>query len=199
MPTARELLEQADALMRRNRKRGKRKPGDPSTLADTRGIDRGTALAPTIILPDVARPHADLISLDTLGDVPVLTDVVDVWAPAQAAVVAPAAVPAAALSASAEPLGDDETVVDHFIAVIAAKEGEASAAPRAAADSTAEREALVPAPRNDAEATAAASLAVAYAAEDGEGASAAPPSAVAEVSPALSSPPASADVPASRH
>ena len=28
MPTARELLEQADALMRRNRKRGKGQAGD---------------------------------------------------------------------------------------------------------------------------------------------------------------------------
>ena len=92
MPTARELLEQADALMRRNRKRGKVKHGGPPTLTDALGIDRKT-LAPTIILPDTPPANADPIvlgppgevdpmPLDTLSDVPVLTDVVDVW-PAQ--------------------------------------------------------------------------------------------------------------------
>jgi hypothetical protein len=89
MPTARELLEQADALMRRNRKRSKGKHGGPPTLTDALGIDRKT-LAPTIILPETPPANADPIvlepaaqadpmPLDTLSDVPVLTDVVDVW------------------------------------------------------------------------------------------------------------------------
>ena len=34
MPNARQLLEQADALMRRNRKRGKGKGTGPPTLTD---------------------------------------------------------------------------------------------------------------------------------------------------------------------
>ncbi|HLX28258.1 MAG TPA: hypothetical protein VKV24_07220 [Casimicrobiaceae bacterium] len=101
MPTARELLEQADALMRRNRKRGRGTSGDVPTLAAA--IDTGRdVLAPTVILPDAA-PAADPIaldapiqrdeppapsptteepmSLDSLGDVPVLTDVVLDWPP----------------------------------------------------------------------------------------------------------------------
>jgi hypothetical protein len=89
MPTARELLEQADALMRRNRKRGRdRNREGPPTLTDVL-VDRNAALAPTVILPEAMRsqaeavvanaPQADPIALDTLSDVPVLTDVVDVW------------------------------------------------------------------------------------------------------------------------
>ncbi|HJU24996.1 MAG TPA: hypothetical protein VJ891_21030 [Casimicrobiaceae bacterium] len=101
MPTARELLEQADALMRRNRKRGRGPGGDVPTL--TAALDTGRdVLAPTVILPDAA-PAADPIvldapvqsdvapapsmvaeepmSLDSLGDVPVLTDVVLDWPP----------------------------------------------------------------------------------------------------------------------
>ena len=89
MPTARELLEQADALMRRNRKRGRdRNREGPPTLTDVLA-DRNAALAPTVILPEAMRsqaeavvanaPEADPIALDTLSDVPVLTDVVDVW------------------------------------------------------------------------------------------------------------------------
>jgi len=106
MPSARQLLEQADALMRRNRKRGKGKGGGPPTLTDALGIERTGTLAPTIILADGsspgadpielgARPDADVASrdarspadpimLDTLSDVPVLTDIVDTW-PASAA------------------------------------------------------------------------------------------------------------------
>ena len=100
MPTARELLEQADALMRRNRRRDRDKSGGPPTLTDALGIDRDGTLAPTLILPDAVRDVADSspfnaprdtdvssardapadpIALDTLSDVPVLTDVVDVW------------------------------------------------------------------------------------------------------------------------
>jgi len=77
MPTARDLLERADALMRRNRRRGKQKVGDVPTLTDALGVDPGATLAPTIILPETALSGADPISLDTLGDVPILTDVVD--------------------------------------------------------------------------------------------------------------------------
>jgi hypothetical protein len=103
MPTARELLEQADALMRRNRKRGKGGRGDVPTL--TAALDADASLAPTVILPE-GPPKADPIvldapkaqeaagpaaasasvvpgpaneeamSLDTLTDVPVLTEVV---------------------------------------------------------------------------------------------------------------------------
>src|SRR5579864_5700735 len=105
MPTARELLEQADALMRRNRKRGKGRLGVP-TLTDALGVDRDGSLAPTVILPDAPATSvdpivldtprdvdvmssdppmdADPISLDTLADVPVLTDAVVVWPPVTA-------------------------------------------------------------------------------------------------------------------
>lgn len=103
MPTARELLEQADALMRRNRKRGKGRIGDVPTLTDALDAGRNdTSLAPTLILPDAPALHAaaivldapvvtvaassdvsaaDPISLDTLGDVPVLMDAVLEWPP----------------------------------------------------------------------------------------------------------------------
>jgi hypothetical protein len=97
MPTARELLDQADAMMRRNRKRGKGSHGDVPTLTDS--------LAPTVILsntqvaadpimlerpggagpaPAAERDDADPMPLDTLGDVPVLTDVVVDWPPDEA-------------------------------------------------------------------------------------------------------------------
>lgn len=105
MATARELLEQADALMRRNRKRGKERL-DASTLTGVLEARSGMTVAPTVILPETARSEVDAIvldradddaavdtvdsdgraaedsmPLDTLGDVPVLTDVVS-W-PAQ--------------------------------------------------------------------------------------------------------------------
>jgi len=89
MPSARQLLEQADALMRRNRKRGKGKGNGPPTLTDALTNERTGTMAPTIILPESASsadpivpgstPPADPIALDTLSDVPVLTDVVDTW------------------------------------------------------------------------------------------------------------------------
>ena len=106
MPTARELLDQADALMRRNRKRGKGRLGDVPTLSDALDGGRDMALAPTLILPEVEANVADGIaldalqgapvagagvdsaepmSLDTLGDVPVLTDAVLDWPPESAA------------------------------------------------------------------------------------------------------------------
>jgi hypothetical protein len=95
MPTARELLEQADALMRRNRKHGRGRL-DGSTLTGVLEARGGVTVAPTVILPPAApvdagtivldgiddRPpagtpaEADAMPLDTLGDVPILTDVV---------------------------------------------------------------------------------------------------------------------------
>ncbi|MEO8536561.1 MAG: hypothetical protein ABI533_03470 [Betaproteobacteria bacterium] len=90
MPTARQLLEQADALMRRNRRRGRGKDGGPPTLTDALDIGRTSLLAPTIVLPVPAATAADPIPLDTLSDLPVLTDVVDQW-PGSAAQAEPVA------------------------------------------------------------------------------------------------------------
>jgi hypothetical protein len=90
MPTARQLLEQADALMRRNRKRGKKHGSGPPTLTDALDVEPG-ALAPTILLQEAAVTEADPIALETLSDVPVLTDVVDLWASPAPAPVSPAA------------------------------------------------------------------------------------------------------------
>lgn len=107
MPTARELLDQADALMRRNRKRGKDRLGDVPTLSDALDGGRDSALAPTLILPPAGTAidpivfdapkegdpgssgpadDVDPMPLDTLADVPVLTDVVLDWPPADVAV-----------------------------------------------------------------------------------------------------------------
>ncbi|HSU44235.1 MAG TPA: hypothetical protein VLN42_08480 [Casimicrobiaceae bacterium] len=63
MPTARELLDQADALMRRNRKHGKGAAGDVPTLAGS--LD--APLAPTVILTD-AHASADRITLEPPGN-----------------------------------------------------------------------------------------------------------------------------------
>jgi hypothetical protein len=76
--------------MRRNRSRDRDKRSGPATLTDALGARRDSVLAPTVILPEAERSHAtpigpeimgdsDPISLDTLADVPILTDVVDVW------------------------------------------------------------------------------------------------------------------------
>ena len=104
MPTARELLDQADALMRRNRKRGKGPAGDVPTLTDS--PDAGeSSLAPTVILANTQAPAdpimlerqgdadraaetaetaaTDPMPLDTLGDLPVLTDAVLDWPPGE--------------------------------------------------------------------------------------------------------------------
>lgn len=96
MPSARELLQQADALMRRNRRRDWSRgggdttlsgddatpsgaPRDVPTLTDALAVDAGAALLPTVILPHEAEDaDADPISFDTLSDLPVLTDAVDV-------------------------------------------------------------------------------------------------------------------------
>jgi hypothetical protein len=133
MPTARELLEQADALMRRNRKRGRGPGGEATTLTDALGIDTSASLVPRLVLPDApaaANPRVlDALSgpdaapevlgqdepmpLDTLGEVPVLTDVVLDWpgsegAPHGEAPVAPAIVDVAtqARRAADEAAGD---------------------------------------------------------------------------------------------
>ncbi|HEX6793158.1 MAG TPA: hypothetical protein VF304_04835 [Casimicrobiaceae bacterium] len=111
MPTARELLDQADALMRRNRKRGKGRLGDVPTLTDA----LETSIAPTVVLPVVegaadpivlepeteepatdaakAADEAEPMSLDTLGDLPVLTDAVLDWPTDDDASLQPGAVP----------------------------------------------------------------------------------------------------------
>lgn len=108
MPTARELLERADALMRRNRKRGKRKRGAVPTLTDALDGDAATTLAPTIILPETPAA-ADPISLDTLGDVPVLTDVVgEAWFESTFPSTAAAAVSGASGDASESFLARDD-------------------------------------------------------------------------------------------
>jgi hypothetical protein len=96
MPSARELLQQADALMRRNRRRDRSRgsgdttlPGDDATLSgpsrdvptltDALAVDAGALLLPTVILPQgAADADADPISIDTLSDLPVLTDAVDI-------------------------------------------------------------------------------------------------------------------------
>jgi hypothetical protein len=78
--------------MRRNRKRGKGRLGDVPTLTDA----LATSVAPTLVLPAAegaadpivmepeteaakAADYADPMSLDTLGDLPVLTDAVLDW------------------------------------------------------------------------------------------------------------------------
>src|SRR5512135_368517 len=96
MQSARELLQQADALMRRNRRRDRSSGGgdttpsgddatvsgpsrDVPTLTDALAVDAGAALLPTVILPHAPEEvDADPISFDTLSDLPVLTDVVDI-------------------------------------------------------------------------------------------------------------------------
>jgi hypothetical protein len=106
MPNARELLEQADALMRRNRRRGKGRL-DASTLTGVLEARTQADEPPTVILPDTPRAgdavaverveatvaevapssaaedaanaSGDDVSLDTLADLPVLTDVVVDW------------------------------------------------------------------------------------------------------------------------
>ena len=63
----------------------------PPTLTDALGVDRDAPLAPTIILPESVVAEADPIALDTLSDLPVLTDVVDVWPSAASEVSPPSA------------------------------------------------------------------------------------------------------------
>jgi hypothetical protein len=158
MPSARELLDQADALMRRNRKRGKGRSGDDvPTLTDA--LDAGdTSLVPTLILPDnearadpivldrapavegASAGQADAVepmSLDTLGDLPVLTDAVLEWPPDDMADTARAQAIRDALaeqpSVSNEPAVDDRVVED---APIAAEETAPMAAEEIAAEET---------------------------------------------------------------
>lgn len=96
MPTARELLEQADALMRRNRRddavtappAGKATDDplrgllpDAPTQDEVHAIDVAAPLTPTVILPD----HGDSDATDwlaSLADLPILTDVVEIGADA---------------------------------------------------------------------------------------------------------------------
>ncbi|MGH8801961.1 MAG: hypothetical protein ACREX6_06665 [Casimicrobiaceae bacterium] len=83
MPTARELLEQVDALMRRNRRDDAvRVPSAPaavdpltnllpdvSTLSDTSAVDHDALLAPTVILPAYGAPAYGVPAIDGPGDV----------------------------------------------------------------------------------------------------------------------------------
>lgn len=75
MPSARELLQQADALMRRNRRRGKFKGGNDTTLSGEDATLTGEG-RDVSTLTDALAVDADPISLDTLADLPVLTDAV---------------------------------------------------------------------------------------------------------------------------
>jgi hypothetical protein len=165
MPSARQLLEQADALMRRNRKRSKGKGSEPPTLTDALGIERTGTLAPTIILGDASPRAADPlepnaprgadadardlqapaepIALDTLSDVPVLTDIVDTWPPANAEwpFVADAnanalgdALEADALAVTPERAESAEaSIVERFVEAIVAPAAEAPAVVTASA------------------------------------------------------------------
>ncbi len=72
MPSARELLEQADALMRKNRARG---DGDIPLLTDAVEIAIVPALAPALVPASVPTPV--LAALAPEEDVPLLTDAVD--------------------------------------------------------------------------------------------------------------------------
>jgi hypothetical protein len=145
MATARELLEQADALMRRNRRRGKGRL-DASTLTGVLEARTQADEPSTVILPDTPRGDADAIvlerveaavdevapaetagdgaqvaaspssdddmSLDTLADLPVLTDVVVEWPESDpmppAAMVEVAAEPPSAESIDAFPASAEE-------------------------------------------------------------------------------------------
>jgi hypothetical protein len=145
MPTARELLDQADALMRRNRKRGKGGLTDVPTLTDALQTQRDMALAPTLILSDApssdpialdanksdstARREAidgDPITLDTLTDVPVLTDVVLDWPPDSPLRSEPDATPRAATAEGDDAPTDAVATGDAFPA--SAAEAEVAAA-----------------------------------------------------------------------
>ena len=163
MPSARQLLEQADALMRRNRKRGKGKGSEPPTLTDALGIERTGALAPTIILADASpraadplepggrpgadadlQPPAEPIALDTLSDLPVLTDIVDTWPPATAEwlpLVADANANALGDALEADALAEtperaepaEASIVERFVEAIVAPAAEAPAVVAASA------------------------------------------------------------------
>lgn len=170
MPNARQLLEQADALMRRNRKRGKGKGNGPPTLTDALTSERSGTLAPTIILPEAktsadpivpgAPSKADPIELDTLSDLPVLTDVVDDFP--QHADAWPPVVPDADANALAQALDD-------ALATASDASPDAGAAAMTANVPAAESQAV------EATATVDASLPIADVVEE-----AAPPPAVAE-------------------
>ena len=109
--------------MRRNRRRGKYRDasgnplaGDGATLAgdtgtpadryevptltDALAVDAGTPLMPTVVLPE-ATADTDPISLDTLSDLPVLTDAVEIVAAGGVADAAPS-------EAALEPLVPEE-------------------------------------------------------------------------------------------
>jgi hypothetical protein len=82
VPTARELLEQADALMRRNRERAEAEAAaDRSASADADLPELTDAVAPAPpahgMPPGTAVPASDARRIDRLDDVPELTDAVE--------------------------------------------------------------------------------------------------------------------------
>ena len=141
MPSARDLLRQADALMRRNRRRGKSRDGsgntlsgdaatltgeaatstgrfDVPTLTDALALDAAAPFVPTVVLPD-ATADADPIFLDTLADLPVLTDAVEIVTPgvaadAAASPVVPEATANPVVTASSPPVAfvDEEFILE---------------------------------------------------------------------------------------
>lgn len=74
MPTARELLEQADALMRRNRLAPAPRPDDDGIPMLTEAVPAPPVAAPA---PAVAPAAPSPIVYDDLDDVPLLTDAVE--------------------------------------------------------------------------------------------------------------------------
>jgi len=75
MPTARELLEQADALMRRNRLAPAPRPHDDGIPMLTEAVPVPPAAAPAPAVAPAAAPAP--IVYDDLDDVPLLTDAVE--------------------------------------------------------------------------------------------------------------------------
>ncbi|MGE5087805.1 MAG: hypothetical protein ACM3QY_01670 [Candidatus Levyibacteriota bacterium] len=131
--------------MRRNRRRDKSRVGgdttlpadgatlpgsrrDVPTLTDALAVDHAAPLAPTVILPEGATDAAaDPIAFDTLSDLPVLTDVVEVGdyrdiAQTPASEAAPVrlfpeeAAIAAAAEAAVEPAAVEPAVVEPVVA-----------------------------------------------------------------------------------
>ena len=74
MPTARELLEQADALMRRNRARDSIQPMPPAPAPVAE-----PPIADIPVLTDVVETHAPPVpaAANVIPDVPVLTEAVE--------------------------------------------------------------------------------------------------------------------------
>jgi len=128
---------------------GKAQAGDPSTLAlRAESIAHGTGAHDHPVFSRCRRAARHLISLDTLGDVPVLTGCRLCLAPRKRrSLRRPGSCPGAFCIRGTLAMRRRSSTISSRDR---RKEGEASAA-RARSDSTAEREALVPRTRNDAE------------------------------------------------